>query len=342
MKVFKKFYLLLFFLIAITPSVTHAEESFVFIGKHPHFTQRTIATVLYVGESNVNFEQAIFLEFNEIVIKIFGDSYTNIKVGDQVIGRFNDPDIQDFHIVRTEEYLEGRVICKRIPKHLAMAISKNNTYINGSNNTHSNNKTIKGNNNINRNNVYIAGNNNTITGNTHKQGSNNVYENNIVIGDSNNNISNTDTEGRSNQIVQGQIIDKSSGGSSGSSVGSSYGGSHHSSKRPNYLPPPTPPKPETVFDVLWNELTSHRWLCMWLMVIGFLSPVLIGAWRENMESDLTRKSIILFVVGTGIAFWSIPHLIEFLKALGLDVLGMLFVFFGAYWFCSYIYEKIKK
>ena len=328
MKVFKKFCFLLLLLIAITPSVTHAEESFVFIGKHPHLNQRTIATVLYVGESNINFEQAIFLEFNEVVIKIFGDSYTNIKAGDQIIGRFNDPDIQDFHIVRTEEYLEGRVICKRMPKHLAMSINEGNAHISGNNNTYSNNKIIKGNNNISRNNVYIAGDNNTITGNTHKQGSNNVYENNIVIGGSNNDISNTNTEGASNQVVQGQVIDKSGGGSSSSSGGSIYSGSHRSSKAPSYLPPPSPPKAETVFDVIFDEINNCRWLCVWLIVIGCLSPVLIGAWKENMESDLTRKNIILFVVGFGIACWSIPHLIEFFKDLGLDALGMLFVLFG--------------
>lgn len=97
-----------------------------------------------------------------------------------------------------------------------------------------------------------------------------------------------------------------------------------------------------VFIYLILNKIENPSLATWLIVIGCLSPVLIGAWRENMESELTRKFIFMFVVGFGIAIWSIPHLIEFFKDLGLDALGMLFVLFGGYWFCDYVYGKIKK
>lgn len=215
MKIFLKISLSILLLAVLTSSVVYADGIYTFIGKHPQFEQQSHATIFYISEYNSLVDsQIIFLQSNDITIKVSTSNHIALNIGDVIKGRFNKTGLQAFHNSRTHKYFDGEVLCKRILVATLPPNNENNTYIKGKNNTYEDNTVIKGENNVNRNNVYIAGSNNTITGNTHYQGNNNVYEDNVIIGSSDNTIKNTTTYGESNRTIKGQTVNKSNNNNS--------------------------------------------------------------------------------------------------------------------------------
>lgn len=210
MKIFWKISLSVLLLAVLTSSVVYADGIYTFIGKHPQFEQQSHATVFYIIKHNSLVDsRIIFLQSDDITIKVSTSNHIDLNIGDVIKGRFNKTGLQAFHNSRTHKYFDGEVLCKRIPVAALPPNNENNTYIKGENNTYEDNTVIKGENSVNSNNAYIAGSNNTITGNTHYQGSNNVYEDNVIIGSSDNTIKNTTTYGKSNRTINGQTVNKS-------------------------------------------------------------------------------------------------------------------------------------